>query len=432
MRSLCFFIFVVGLVSCQDAKLKNTWLYDNGEEIKEEQLLEYFKTNRSSSSCNLTAVNKLSQEYLAAAVQDFRKNHLDTELTNDVEISVLVKNADNFELHSAYSSSNLSQALTQQDPIGRYLKQTIFSLYLDSENAKIQDKFPLIPFGFDELNKPRAGPVQGWELFTIAHAYSNPLSRPRHFGLLKLYSDEAVKSWYARFGIDIESKDKLIYLQLSLLELMKTFSIFISQGELRNADLCKGEVLSDQVVSVNTANKMAALIQDGTSFRLRMLEKNDDFPIGSFATHSDNNHTIEYFIGFYDKKIIGIKLKGTDPAIADPKRLAMSLFLKLIEKKGDEENNSRPKFSASGYSDLQTFLTENLRQPKECVEGKVYIEFTVDKDGSAQNITIKRGIISSTDKEAIRLVKLMKFNPGTRGGKPVAMKVIMPIKFGLE
>lgn len=109
---------------------------------------------------------------------------------------------------------------------------------------------------------------------------------------------------------------------------------------------------------------------------------------------------------------------------------------KQIEK--DEEIFADPElpptFKDGGEFGLKKFIRENLRYPKngECVSGKVYIGFTVDTLGNVKDIEIKRGITPSTNEEAIRLVKLMKFNPGTIFGRPMEMKMILPVNFTIE
>lgn len=93
-----------------------------------------------------------------------------------------------------------------------------------------------------------------------------------------------------------------------------------------------------------------------------------------------------------------------------------------------------PVFKEGGDVGLVKFINENLRYPTtgECVEGKVYVGFIVDTIGNVKEIEIKRGISPASDKEAIRVVEMLKFIPGTRMGKPIEMKMVIPIRFKLE
>jgi TonB family protein len=93
-----------------------------------------------------------------------------------------------------------------------------------------------------------------------------------------------------------------------------------------------------------------------------------------------------------------------------------------------------PIFKNGGDTGLKKFIQENLRYPKtgECVTGRVYVGFTVDTLGNVKDIEIKRGITTSTDEEAIRVVRMLTFIPGTRFGRPIETKMVLPISFTIE
>jgi protein TonB len=83
------------------------------------------------------------------------------------------------------------------------------------------------------------------------------------------------------------------------------------------------------------------------------------------------------------------------------------------------------------------FLKKNLIYPKAArnnsIEGVVYIEFIVEKDGSLTNIKVKRGIGGGCDEECIRVVKLMpNWKPGKQRGEYVRTQFLLPIKFILR
>ena len=82
------------------------------------------------------------------------------------------------------------------------------------------------------------------------------------------------------------------------------------------------------------------------------------------------------------------------------------------------------------------FLQENLVYPKYArevgLEGKVYVGFVVERDGSLSNFTIKRSVAPILDEEALRVVKMMpKWNPGQQRGKAVRVEYQIPITFTL-
>ncbi len=82
------------------------------------------------------------------------------------------------------------------------------------------------------------------------------------------------------------------------------------------------------------------------------------------------------------------------------------------------------------------FIRENLVYPEEAlekgIEGRVFVTFIVEKDGSLSDIEVTRGIGYGLDEEAVRIVKMMpKWNPG-KYSKPYVVRFTLPILFSLE
>ena len=69
---------------------------------------------------------------------------------------------------------------------------------------------------------------------------------------------------------------------------------------------------------------------------------------------------------------------------------------------------------------------------KAGVEGKVFINFVVDEKGNVITPIVSRGIGAGCDQEALRVVKDAKFSPGRQRGKPVKVKMSLPITFKLK
>ncbi|WP_462319463.1 energy transducer TonB, partial [Marinilabilia sp.] len=89
-----------------------------------------------------------------------------------------------------------------------------------------------------------------------------------------------------------------------------------------------------------------------------------------------------------------------------------------------------------GDAALHNFISRNVQYPVEAkengIQGRVYVKFVVDKDGSIIDVRIVRGISPSLNAEAIRLVKSMpKWKPGRQRGKAVAVTYTVPINFVL-
>lgn len=66
---------------------------------------------------------------------------------------------------------------------------------------------------------------------------------------------------------------------------------------------------------------------------------------------------------------------------------------------------------------------------KAGIEGRVIVQFVIDKDGKVINPVVIRGIGGGCDEEAIRAIKSAQFQPGLQRGRPVQVRYTMPITF---
>ena len=90
-----------------------------------------------------------------------------------------------------------------------------------------------------------------------------------------------------------------------------------------------------------------------------------------------------------------------------------------------------------GMNKLMEYLQNNLRYPqlaKELnIQGRVFLTFVIEKDGSVTDIKLLRGIGGGCDEEAIRVVNNMpKWTPGSQRNRPVRVQFNLPVNFRLE
>jgi protein TonB len=90
-----------------------------------------------------------------------------------------------------------------------------------------------------------------------------------------------------------------------------------------------------------------------------------------------------------------------------------------------------------GFSAFYKYVSENLKYPRmarnNLIEGRVYIEFVVEKDGSLTDIKTLKGIGGGCDEEACRIIGgAPNWKPGKQRGNPVRVKMVIPILFRLE
>jgi len=100
-----------------------------------------------------------------------------------------------------------------------------------------------------------------------------------------------------------------------------------------------------------------------------------------------------------------------------------------------QESEIAPEFPG-GQEAFFKYVASKIVYPQDCrdnmIQGKVYISFVIDIDGSVTDVTVVRGVHKSIDQEAIRVIKSSpKWKPGTINGKPVKVKYTYPVSFKL-
>ena len=96
----------------------------------------------------------------------------------------------------------------------------------------------------------------------------------------------------------------------------------------------------------------------------------------------------------------------------------------------------QPEFPG-GTAKLLEYVQKNLKYPmmarESDIQGRVFVGFIVEKDGSITNVQVLRGIGGGCDEEAVRVVQsLPKFKPGKQRGNPVRVQYTLPIVFRLQ
>ena len=89
-----------------------------------------------------------------------------------------------------------------------------------------------------------------------------------------------------------------------------------------------------------------------------------------------------------------------------------------------------------GLDSMYAYIHKNLKYPElakeKGIEGRVFVSFIIEKDGSISNVKILRGIGGGCEEAAVEMIKNMpKWKPGKQRGKPVRFQFNLPIKFEL-
>ena len=111
----------------------------------------------------------------------------------------------------------------------------------------------------------------------------------------------------------------------------------------------------------------------------------------------------------------------------------------VVEAKPEEVFRSveqMPQFPG-GEAALMKFLASHINYPpmaaENNVQGKVIVQFVVDKTGKVGEVKVVRSVDKDLDHEAIRVCQaLPKFTPGRQNGRPVSVWYTLPIQFKLQ
>ncbi len=129
------------------------------------------------------------------------------------------------------------------------------------------------------------------------------------------------------------------------------------------------------------------------------------------------------------------------PETFDPNSKAAPAVV-VEEEKVDEifevvEEQATPE---GGMAAFYEFLKQNIKYPKQAkrmgIEGKVFVRFVVERDGSITDVQVVKGIDADgggCNAEAVRVVSMSpKWKPGKQRGKPVRSRMVVPIAFKLQ
>ena len=113
----------------------------------------------------------------------------------------------------------------------------------------------------------------------------------------------------------------------------------------------------------------------------------------------------------------------------------------VVEEPEEEEQifqvvEDDPQFPG-GIQELMKYLQKNIKYPSICqeqgIQGRVIVQFVVEKDGSIADVQVIKAVNPYLDKEAVRVVSTMpKWSPGKQRGKPVRVRFTLPVTFRLN
>ena len=132
----------------------------------------------------------------------------------------------------------------------------------------------------------------------------------------------------------------------------------------------------------------------------------------------------DLFIDTEDNANLGVEIMDYHAAVEEE-----AIPFALVEEK--------PKFQGGDANTFSAWVNKNLQYPEIAkengVQGRVTLQFTVNTDGSVSDVKVLRGVDSSLDKEAVRIVSMSpKWTPGKQRERPVKVVYNFPVVFQLR
>lgn len=172
--------------------------------------------------------------------------------------------------------------------------------------------------------------------------------------------------------------------------------------------------------------------QPGQEFKYVEVIVEDDaqHALGEKLKEMDIDHRLIAAVDVHKEEgIVGILLKeGQALDYASEKTVQEGDVFTIVEQQPTYEG---------GMEAFYRYVGNSMDYPQPAresgIEGRVYVQFVVEKDGSVSEVTAVKGIGGGCDEEAVRVIEnATAFIPGTQRGKPVRVRMVMPVIFKME
>ena len=194
----------------------------------------------------------------------------------------------------------------------------------------------------------------------------------------------------------------------------------------------------------NSSTKDVAKMMAGTVY----LVEDESVPVTQQETPPPPE-TIQEPVMSEDLQIVENDVKIDTDFISPDDNPAPMKIVPYIEPRNIEEDveedteipfaivEEKPLFMGKEADEFTKWVYNNIHYPELAIEngiqGRVTLQFTIDKDGNVCDIKVLRGADSSLDKEAVRVIgSSPKWSPGRQRGRKVSVKYTFPIVFRLN
>lgn len=135
------------------------------------------------------------------------------------------------------------------------------------------------------------------------------------------------------------------------------------------------------------------------------------------------------FMSLEDDANLGVEIMDYVEEVKEEAVEEEAIPFQLVEEK--------PSFNGGDANEFSKWVNSKLQYPEIAkengVQGRVTLQFTVNPDGSVSNVKVLRGVDSSLDKEAVRVVSMSpKWKPGKQRDRAVKVTYTFPVIFQLR
>lgn len=205
-------------------------------------------------------------------------------------------------------------------------------------------------------------------------------------------------------------------------------------AELTNYDQPKKKAEVKQKKVEVEPERVVERVKSSIKFTAPVIKKDEEVKPDEELKTQDELMSTKTAIGTFD-------VKGNDDANGEILK-AKEVIAEPEPPKHEEENKvfdiveQQPLFPG-GPAALMKYLSENTKYPvvaqENGVQGRVTVQFVVEKDGSISDVHVLGGVDPSLDKEAVRVVKSMpRWTPGKQNGITVRVNYRVPVLFRLQ
>ena len=184
----------------------------------------------------------------------------------------------------------------------------------------------------------------------------------------------------------------------------------------------KPEVLQEEVLKTYTATELQIVEDKNVREEDEIVSQDERMQTDAFAgsvTNSEGTTNLNNF----KEQINEVVIEEKEPAAEKPAEVFISV-------------EQMPQFPG-GDAALLKYLSSHINYPpmaaESNIQGRVVVQFVVDKTGKVGEVTVIRSVDKELDREAVRVCKsLPKFVPGRQNGQPVSVWYTLPVTFKLQ